>query len=92
MLDILAGRKIGKGLEGTVTLNGLPIEPNLANRCISYVGQEDVFLPMLTVWESLLFIARLSMQPLPNVVREARMNKVLETLGLSRVKNSKVKP
>lgn len=92
MLDVLAGKKVGKkGLEGLVTLNGVPINPHLANRCISYVGQEDVFVPMLTVWESLSFVAKLSMPPMPAVVRHARMDAVLGTLGLGRVKNSKVK-
>ena len=90
MLDILAGKNSGKGLTGSVTLNGEPINPHLANRCISYVGQEDVFMPMLTVWECLLFVAELSAQASSKVQRDARMNLVLNTLGLGRIKNSKV--
>ena len=90
MLDILAGRKTGQGLEGAVKLNGLQINPTLANRCISYVGQEDVFMPMLTVWESLLFVAELRVKPDPDVSLTNRMNVVLETLGMARIRNSKV--
>ena len=90
LLDVLAGRTTGKGVSGTVSVNGLPITPETSNMYISYVGQEDVFMPTLSAWESLSFITQLCMGPLPRCERESRMESVLTTMGLARVKNSKV--
>ena len=90
MLDVLSGRKHGKGVEGRVTLNGQPITPETSNKYISYVGQEDVFMPTLSAWESLLFCTQLCLPAMPVKQRNARMEAVLETMGLLRVKNSKV--
>ncbi len=90
MLDVLAGRKYGKGVEGLITLNGHVMTRELSNRCISYVGQEDVFMPTLSAWEALLFVSQLCMAPAPKAERAARMNAVLEQMGLTKVKNSKV--
>ena len=57
MLDVLAGRKTGQGVTGAITLNNHVMTKKLSNRCISYVGQEDVFMPTLSAWESLLFVS-----------------------------------
>lgn len=90
MLDVLAGRKYGQGVEGLITLNGHAMTRELSNRCISYVGQEDVFMPTLSAWEALLFVSQLCMAPQPKAERAARMNAVLEQMGLTKVKYSKV--
>lgn len=90
MLDVLAGRKVGQGVEGVITLNGHVLTRELANRCISYVGQEDVFMPTMSTWESLLFVTQLCMEPALKSVRAARMDAVLEQMGLLKVKHSKV--
>ena len=90
MLDVLAGRKYGKGVEGVITLNDHVMTRELSNRCISYVGQEDVFMPTLSAWESLLFVSQLCMAPAPKAEHVARMNAVLEQMGLTKVKYSKV--
>lgn len=54
--------------------------------------QEDVFLPNLTAWESLGFYARLS---LPRDVsakeRRVRMESILETMGIAKVRHSMVR-
>lgn len=68
----------------------MPVTPETSNMYISYVGQEDVFMPTLSAWESLSFITQLCMGPLPRKEREDRMEMVLKTMGLTRVKNSKV--
>lgn len=47
-------------------------------------------MPTLSAWESLSFITQLCMGPLPRKEREDRMEMVLKTMGLTRVKNSKV--
>ena len=91
MLDILAGRRFGKGVKGSVTINGDQITPDTASKFASYVGQEDVFVASLSVWEALHFYTQLSLPGhfTPDQ-RKSRMESVLETMGLLRVKNSKV--
>ena len=91
MLDILAGRRFGKGVKGSVTINGDQITPDTASKFASYVGQEDVFVASLSVWEALHFYTQLSLPGhfTPDQ-RKGRMESVLETMGLLRVKNSKV--
>lgn len=90
MLDVLAGRKFGKGVEGVITLNDQVMTRELSNRCISYVGQEDVFMPTLSAWESLLFVSQLCMASASTAERHARMDTVLDRMGLLKVKHSKV--
>ena len=52
--------------------------------------QDDVFLPMLTAWESLDFYTQLSMPVLLSTEdRHARMDTVLGTMGLGHVKQTK---
>ena len=55
--------------------------------------QEDVFLPNLTAWESLSFYARLSLPAdITRLERRARMENILETMGIANVRFSMVKP
>lgn len=91
MLDVLAGRKIGQGVGGLITLNEKIMTRELSNRCISYVGQEDVFMPTLSAWESLLFVSQLRTASANKAERFARMDAVLRQMGLLKVKHSKVR-
>ena len=91
MLDILAGRKIGKGIHGEVTFNGQQVTAANASKFASYVSQEDVFVPTLTVWEALQFYAILSIpEELTKQQLDSRMWAALVTMGLHKVKTSKV--
>lgn len=91
LLDLLAGRKIGKGVSGSVTINGKQVTTETASQYTSYVAQEDVFVPTQSVWEALLFYTQLSLPgDLSMTQRQERMNSVLRTMGLEKVKNSKV--
>ena len=52
LLDLLAGRKIGKGVRGQVTINGKQITTRLASQYTSYVAQVKPFLrPPLSMEE-----------------------------------------
>lgn len=77
-------------MEGRILLNGQPVSGRLSNSYISYVAQEDVFEPTLSAWESLLFVTQLCMEAQPDQTRNARMNEVLDMMGLLKVKHSKV--
>ncbi|KAK9790764.1 hypothetical protein WJX73_010230 [Symbiochloris irregularis] len=91
MMDILTGRKPSEGTGGTVRVNGHVLTPVIAGKYLSYVGQEDVFLPNLTAWESLNFYSWLSVPAALNRAdRQAGMHKTLETMGLQEVKHSMV--
>lgn len=91
LLDILAGRKIGKGIRGSVTINGKPVTTETSSQYTSYVAQEDVFVASLSVWESLSFYITLSLPgDFTAKQRKGRMTAVLRTMGLEKVTHSKV--
>ncbi|XP_054058071.1 broad substrate specificity ATP-binding cassette transporter ABCG2 isoform X2 [Rissa tridactyla] len=90
LLDILAARKDPRGLSGDILINGAPQPANF--KCTSgYVVQDDVVMGTLTVRENLKFSAALR---LPKSVKEqeknARVNQIINELGLSKVADSKV--
>ena len=62
-MDIIALRKRSGTVSGEVRLNGWPQEPCSFRRCSGYVEQFDVQTPELTVRESILFSARLRLDP-----------------------------
>ena len=67
LLDVLAGRKTAGRLGASaVKMNGRPCG-TLFKRISAYVAQEDVFVPTMTAWETLVFHATLT---LPKVRRE----------------------
>ena len=66
LLDVLAGRKSTGRLGGGVRMNGRPCG-TLFKRISAYVAQEDVFVPTMTSWETLVFHATLT---LPKVRRQ----------------------
>ncbi|KAH9519784.1 ATP-binding cassette sub- G member 2 [Bulinus truncatus] len=90
LLDVLAGRKDPKGLEGTLLLDGLPTPDNF--KClVGYVVQDDVVMGTLTVRENFEFSATLR---LPSSVkkqeRKERIDQIIFELGLTEVADSKV--
>ena len=91
MLDILAGRKIGRGIRGTITVNGKPVTAKISGQYFSYVAQEDVFVATLSVWEALMFYTELSLPgDFTTEQRKGRMRAVLRTMGLEKVTKSMV--
>ncbi|KAL2338309.1 hypothetical protein Fmac_012755 [Flemingia macrophylla] len=57
LMDVLAGRKTGGVIEGSVYISGYPKRQDTFARISGYCEQTDVHSPCLTVWESLLFSA-----------------------------------
>ncbi|XP_022881531.1 ABC transporter G family member 32-like isoform X1 [Olea europaea var. sylvestris] len=64
LMDVLAGRKTGGYIEGSIYISGYPKKQETFARISGYCEQNDVHSPCLTVHESLLFSAclRLSSQ------------------------------
>ncbi|KAK9808556.1 hypothetical protein WJX73_008341 [Symbiochloris irregularis] len=91
LIDLLTGRKRPSGSQSLVSMNGHRIYQAMTRKYMSYVGQEDVFLPNLTAWESLAFYARLSLpEDITRYERRDRMETILETMGISKVRFSMV--
>ncbi|CAD5187842.1 unnamed protein product [Musa acuminata subsp. malaccensis] len=57
LMDVLAGRKTGGYIEGSITISGFPKNQATFARISGYCEQNDVHSPCMTVIESLLFSA-----------------------------------
>jgi ABC-type multidrug transport system ATPase subunit len=57
LMDVLAGRKIGGYIEGSINISGYPKNQTTFARVSGYCEQNDIHSPYVTVYESLLFSA-----------------------------------
>lgn len=57
LMDVLAGRKTGGVVEGSISISGYPKRQETFARISGYCEQNDIHSPCLTVLESLLFSA-----------------------------------
>jgi ABC-type multidrug transport system ATPase subunit len=91
LLDVLAQRKRGRGVSGSIILNGGAIDSNF-QLLSAYVTQEDVFVAQLSALATLEFYAALTLPARVTAeVRHDRISAVLTTLGLSHIKDTKVR-
>jgi ABC-type multidrug transport system ATPase subunit len=90
LLNIINGNYIPSG--GSVCFNGIDIhkEASLVKQFFGYVPQDDLLIEELTVFENLYFSALLSLPGIGKDQVKERVEKLLEELGLSHVKNLKV--
>lgn len=79
LMDVLAGRKTGGLIEGSITISGYPKNQETFTRISGYCEQNDVHSPCLTVIESLLYSACLR---LPSHV-DVNTRRVKSWLGCS---------
>ncbi|KAG6546016.1 hypothetical protein Mapa_012679 [Marchantia paleacea] len=90
LLDALAGRIDRTCLEGTVLVNGKPIDHKF-KRISGYVMQDDSLFPLLTVRETLLFSARLRLrESMTHAEKLERVELVIQQLGLSVCANTPI--
>jgi len=59
LLDVLAGRKTSGRIEGSITINGAPVDASTLARFAGYVEQQNLHIETETVEEALLFSASL---------------------------------
>jgi len=91
LLDVLAQRKRGTGVSGSIQLNGGAIDSHF-QLASAYVTQEDVFVAQLSALETLQFYAALTLPARVSAKdRQDRVLAVLAILGLSHVKDTKVR-
>ena len=63
LMDVLAGRKTGGYIEGSIKISGFPKKQETLARISGYCEQNDIHSPYLTVYESLLYSACLRLAP-----------------------------
>jgi ABC-type multidrug transport system ATPase subunit len=63
LMDVIAIRKRTGTITGEILMNGWPQEAVTFRRCSGYVYQFDIQSPELTVRETILFSARLRLDP-----------------------------
>lgn len=90
LLDILAARKSVGRLMGSVAVNGVARGANFA-RHVSYVPQEDTFLPTMTVGETCSLHAALTLpRGTPQEHTAARIDEVLAAMGMLHARDTLV--
>jgi len=57
LMDVLAGRKTGGYIEGTISISGFPKNQETFARISGYCEQNDIHSPQVTVHESLTYSA-----------------------------------
>jgi len=57
LMDVLAGRKTGGYIEGSISISGYPKNQATFARVSGYCEQNDIHSPHVTVYESLIFSA-----------------------------------
>ena len=64
LMDVLAGRKTGGYIEGSITISGYPKNQETYAHISGYCEQNDIHSPHVTIYESLLYSAwlRLSLE------------------------------
>ncbi|XP_043691781.1 pleiotropic drug resistance protein 2-like [Telopea speciosissima] len=91
LMDVLAGRKTGGYIEGSISISGFPKNQATFARVSGYCEQSDIHSPRVTVYESLLFSAWLRLAP--EVKKETRkmfVDEVMELVELNPLRNALV--
>ncbi|RVW88033.1 Pleiotropic drug resistance protein 2 [Vitis vinifera] len=63
LMDVLAGRKTGGYIEGSISVSGYPKDQATFPRISGYCEQNDIHSPNVTVYESLVYSAWLRLAP-----------------------------
>eukprot|EP01120_Amphizonella_sp_Union-15-10_P010524 TRINITY_DN4225_c0_g1_i1.p1 TRINITY_DN4225_c0_g1~~TRINITY_DN4225_c0_g1_i1.p1 ORF type:complete len:645 (+),score=104.75 TRINITY_DN4225_c0_g1_i1:69-2003(+) len=90
MLSILSGRIKPHLYNGSVVINGQPTTRKLLKRVVGFVPQDDILLGSQTVRESLQFVANLKLSHLSQSERDARVQSIIDELGLRKCSDSLV--
>ncbi|KAJ7603493.1 hypothetical protein FB45DRAFT_960377 [Roridomyces roridus] len=89
LVEILAGRSKSGVMTGRVSFpsaNGDGASPR-----IGFVPQQDVLPPMLTVYEALLFGARLRLhESVSDAEKRTRVETIMDTLGISSIRDVRI--
>ncbi|KAK0227794.1 hypothetical protein IW262DRAFT_1347231 [Armillaria fumosa] len=85
LVDILAQKPKSGRVTGTISF------PGATKPRIGFVPQQDILPPMLTVYEALLFAARLRLpESVSDGEKQSRVLYIMDKLGISEVKDSRI--
>ncbi|GLJ18676.1 hypothetical protein SUGI_0333120 [Cryptomeria japonica] len=91
LMDVLAGRKTGGYIEGSITISGYPKKQETFARISGYCEQTDIHSPYVTVYESLVYSAWLRLpQEVDHQTREMFVDEVMELVELTNLKGALV--
>eukprot|EP01100_Stratorugosa_tubuloviscum_P012857 TRINITY_DN622_c0_g1_i1.p1 TRINITY_DN622_c0_g1~~TRINITY_DN622_c0_g1_i1.p1 ORF type:complete len:709 (-),score=327.95 TRINITY_DN622_c0_g1_i1:57-2183(-) len=91
LLDVLTGNIDANKIEGCIKINNKDLDREKLRSQTAYVAQDDALYPMLTVRETLMYAAQLRLpQSLSTAAKRARVEQVIEQLGLQRAANTRV--
>ncbi|KAH9331698.1 hypothetical protein KI387_003806, partial [Taxus chinensis] len=91
LMDVLAGRKTGGYIEGSITISGYPKKQETFARISGYCEQNDIHSPYVTVHESLIYSAWLRLpKEVDRETREMFVDEVMELVELSNLKGALV--
>lgn len=88
LLSIMNGNIVAD--KGSITINGHSIHTPEAKQLIGFVPQDDLLIEELTVYQNLLYTARLCFANLSQEEIEQRVTQVLRELDLTEIKDLEV--
>ncbi|XP_022864351.1 ABC transporter G family member 39-like isoform X1 [Olea europaea var. sylvestris] len=88
LMDVLAGRKTGGYIEGTINISGYPKNQATFARISGYCEQNDIHSPNVTVYESVLYSAWLRLPAdVKTNARKMFVEEVMELVELNTIRN-----
>ncbi|XAR69346.1 Sulfate-transporting ATPase [Bertholletia excelsa] len=91
LMDVLAGRKTGGYVQGTITISGYPKKQETFARIAGYCEQTDIHSPHVTVYESLQYSAWLRLPPDVDVsTRKMFVDEVMDLVELTPLRGALV--
>ncbi|XP_060532601.1 ATP-binding cassette subfamily G member 4-like isoform X2 [Cylas formicarius] len=89
LLNILAGY-VTAGVKGMIKINNRPRDMKIFNKLSSYIMQEDIIQPRLSVREAMMFAARLKLgSEIGDTERQYVVDEVIKLLGLEKCYDTK---
>ncbi|KAJ6407594.1 hypothetical protein OIU84_010975 [Salix udensis] len=91
LMDVLAGRKTGGYIEGSINISGYPKNQETFARVTGYCEQNDIHSPRVTVYESLLYSAWLRLsKDIDTKTRKMFVEEVMELVELTPLRDALV--
>ncbi|KAF3791865.1 ABC transporter G family member 37 [Nymphaea thermarum] len=91
LMDVLAGRKTGGYITGSIKISGYPKKQETFARVSGYCEQNDIHSPHVTVYESLVYSAWLRLPPeVSSATRKLFVEEVMELVELTSLRESLV--
>ncbi|XP_047320053.1 pleiotropic drug resistance protein 1-like [Impatiens glandulifera] len=91
LMDVLAGRKTGGYIDGSIMISGYPKKQETFARIAGYCEQTDIHSPHVTIYESLNYSAWLRLpKEVNNVSRKTFVEEVMELVEITSLRDALV--